>query len=303
MERVRTLHQTKVSDVRLLIPVINGLTKKEILSALPKLIKLNPGVVKEVFNRLLGIGVEYGPAELPLTSVELLVALHTIETSKVELKFIVKATSLCLAEKEVYTHDVLGSVLQQLVEITPLPTLLMRTVIQSLTLHPRLAGFVTNLLQRLILKQVWKQKVVWDGFIKCAQRLTPQSLGVLIQLPAQQLQDAITICPEFREPMLEHAREIMEHQIGHVSQQVMDVLLGISPYSTTESADLQIVVSAERGNGVAMIVRLMVFCIFSPFPQGNYSEEAPMSSHMPVKIKQEKDVEPPAAPTPPQSKE
>uniref|UniRef100_A0A182K4K1 Symplekin n=1 Tax=Anopheles christyi TaxID=43041 RepID=A0A182K4K1_9DIPT len=277
VERVRNLHQTKVSDVRLLIPVINGLTKKEILSALPKLIKLNPGVVKEVFNRLLGIGVEYGPTELPLNSVELLVALHTIETSKVELKFIVKATSLCLAEKEVYTHDVLGSVMQQLVEITPLPTLLMRTVIQSLTLHPRLSGFVTNLLQRLILKQVWKQKVVWDGFLKCAQRLTPQSLGVLIQLPAPQLQDAITICPEFREPMLEHAREIMEHQIGHVSQQVMDVLLGISPYSTTESAELQIV--------------------------GTYSEDAPMSSHMPVKIKQEKDVEPPANPTPPQSKE
>uniref|UniRef100_A0A182RXR1 Symplekin n=1 Tax=Anopheles funestus TaxID=62324 RepID=A0A182RXR1_ANOFN len=277
VDRVRTLHQTKVSDVRLLIPVINGLTKKEILNALPKLIKLNPGVVKEVFNRLLGIGVEYGTAELPLNPVELLVALHTIETSKVELKFIVKATSLCLAEKEVYTHDVLGSVMQQLVEIAPLPTLLMRTVIQSLTLHPRLSGFVTNLLQRLILKQVWKQKVVWDGFLKCAQRLTPQSLGILIQLPAQQLQDAITICPEFREPMLEHAREIMEHQIGHVSQQVMDVLLGISPYSTTESSDLQIV--------------------------SNYTDDAPMSSHLPVKIKLEKDVDPPVAPTPAQGKE
>uniref|UniRef100_A0A182PI55 Symplekin n=1 Tax=Anopheles epiroticus TaxID=199890 RepID=A0A182PI55_9DIPT len=277
VERVRTLHQTKVSDVRLLIPVINGLTKKEILSALPKLIKLNPGVVKEVFNRLLGIGVEYDTAELPLNSVELLVALHTIETSKVELKFIVKATSLCLAEKEVYTHDVLSSVMQQLVEITPLPTLLMRTVIQSLTLHPRLSGFVTNLLQRLILRQVWKQKVVWDGFLKCAQRLTPHSLGVLLQLPAPQVHDAITSCPDFREPMLEHAREIMEHQIGHVSQQVMDVLLGISPYSTTESTELQIV--------------------------GNYSEDAPMSSHMPVKIKQEKEAESPATATPPQSKE
>ncbi|XP_053659395.1 symplekin [Anopheles marshallii] len=278
VDRVRTLHQTKVSDVRLLIPVINGLTKKEILNALPKLIKLNPGVVKEVFNRLLGIGVEYGTAELPLNPVELLVALHTIETSKVELKFIVKATSLCLAEKEVYTQDVLGSVMQQLVEIAPLPTLLMRTVIQSLTLHSRLSGFVTNLLQRLILKQVWKQKVVWDGFLKCAQRLTPQSLGILIQLPAQQLQDAITICPEFREPMLEHAREIMEHQIGHVSQQVMDVLLGISPYSTTESSDLQVV--------------------------GNYSEDAPMSSHLPVKIKLEKDADPPVTPTTaPQGKE
>ncbi|XP_035795243.1 symplekin-like [Anopheles albimanus] len=276
VERVRTLHHTKVSDVRLLIPVINGLTKKEILNALPKLIKLNPGVVKEVFNRLLGVGAEFGSAELPLTPAELLVALHTIETSKVELKFIVKATSLCLAEKDVYTHDVLGSVMQQLVEMTPLPTLLMRTVIQSLTLHPRLFGFVTNLLQRLILKQVWKQKVVWDGFLKCAQRLTPQSLGILIQLPAPQLQDALNICPEFREPMLEHAREIMEHQIGHVSQPIMDVLLGISPYSATEANDLQIV--------------------------GNYSEDAPMLSHLPVKIKQEKkekDAEPPAAAMPP----
>ncbi|XP_058055491.1 symplekin [Anopheles bellator] len=266
VDRVRTLHHTKVSDVRLLIPVINGLTKKEILTALPKLIKLNPGVVKEVFNRLLGIGAEYGSDELPLTPTELLVALHTIETSKVELKFIVKACSLCLAEKDVYTHDVLGSVMQQLVEMTPLPTLLMRTVIQSLTLHPRLSGFVSNLLQRLILKQVWKQKVVWDGFLKCAQRLTPQSFGILIQMPAPQLQDALNICPEFREPMLEHAREIMEHQIGHVSQPVMDVLLGISPYSTTEANDLQIV--------------------------GNYSEDAPMSSHLPVKIKQEKEAEP-----------
>uniref|UniRef100_A0A182IR14 Symplekin n=1 Tax=Anopheles atroparvus TaxID=41427 RepID=A0A182IR14_ANOAO len=277
VERVRTLHQTKVSDVRLLIPVINGLTKKEIHNALPKLIKLNPGVVKEVFNRLLGIGGEYGSAELPLTPVELLVALHTIETSKVELKFIVKACSLCLAEKEVYTHDVLGSVMQQLVEISPLPTLLMRTVIQSLTLHPRLSGFVTNLLQRLILKQVWKQKVVWDGFLKCAQRLTPQSLGVLIQLPAPQLQDALKICPEFREPMLEHAREIMEHQIGHVAQPVMDVLLGISPYSASESSELQIV--------------------------GNYSEEAPMSSHLPVKIKQEKEVEKPTTTVAPAGKD
>ncbi|XP_058822982.1 symplekin isoform X2 [Topomyia yanbarensis] len=272
VERVRNLHQTRVSDVRLLIPVINGLTKKEVLSALPKLIKLNPMVVKEVFNRLLGVGAEYSSSNLPITPAELLIALHTIDTSKVELKWVVKATSLCLAEKETYTHDVLGSVVQQLVELSPLPTLLMRTVIQSLTLHPRLAGFITNLLQRLILKQVWKQKVVWDGFLKCAQRLAPQSMGILIQLPSAQLQDALNICPEFREPMLEHAREIMEHQIGHVSQDRMDVLLGISPHNPNEGNDLQIV--------------------------GNYTEDPPMVSHLPVLVKQEKDVERPE-PAPP----
>lgn len=89
VDRVRDLYHKRVSDVRFLIPVLNGLTKvscspstdwsqwstsgvcsivlvhfhklsdvvcvqKEVISALPKLIKLNPVVVKEVFNRLLG---------------------------------------------------------------------------------------------------------------------------------------------------------------------------------------------------------------------------------------------------------
>ncbi|GLV37948.1 Symplekin [Carabus blaptoides fortunei] len=45
-----------------------------------------------------------------------------------------KATSLCFAEKQVYTQEVLAVVIQQLMDINPLPTLLMRTVIQSLTL-------------------------------------------------------------------------------------------------------------------------------------------------------------------------
>jgi symplekin len=54
--RVRDLYQRSgTADVRFLIPVLNGLTKKEVIAALPRLIKLNPVVVKEVFNRLLGI--------------------------------------------------------------------------------------------------------------------------------------------------------------------------------------------------------------------------------------------------------
>lgn len=120
--------------------------------------------------------------------------------------------------------------------MTPLPTLLMRTVIQSLTLYPRLAGFITNLLQRLILKQVWKHKLIWDGFIKCCLRLQPQSMGVLIQLPVAQLQDALNICSELRSPLLEYAKEMNKHQISHVSQQVLDLLHGKS-IDTSESGE------------------------------------------------------------------
>lgn len=150
--------------------------------------------------------------------------MHAIDTSQAELKLIVKATSLCIAEKEVYTHEVLGVVMQQLIEMNPLPTLLMRTVIQSHTLYPRLSGFITNLLQRLIVKQVWKSKLIWDGFVKCCQKLQPQSMGVLIQLPAAQLQDALSICPDLKSPLLEYAREMNKHQISHVTSQVLEVL-------------------------------------------------------------------------------
>lgn len=57
VNQVRDLYQQRVPDVRFLIPVLNGLGKKEVLAVLPKLIKLNPDVVKKVFSRLLGTQV------------------------------------------------------------------------------------------------------------------------------------------------------------------------------------------------------------------------------------------------------
>ncbi|KAK2512595.1 symplekin [Columba livia] len=89
----------------------------------------------------------------PLSPGELLVALHNIDSSKCDMKSIIKATNLCFAERNVYTSEVLAVVLQQLMELSPLPVLLMRTVIQALAMYPRLGGFVTNILQRLIMKQ------------------------------------------------------------------------------------------------------------------------------------------------------
>jgi symplekin len=48
------LYHKRATDVRILIPVLTGLEKKEVVEVLPKLIKQSPNVVKEVFNRLLG---------------------------------------------------------------------------------------------------------------------------------------------------------------------------------------------------------------------------------------------------------
>lgn len=77
------------------------------------------------------------------------------------------ATNLCFGERNVYTSEVLAVVMQQLMEQSPLPMLLMRTVIQSLTMYPRLGGFVMNILSRLIVKQVsTKLKTNIHGFYR-----------------------------------------------------------------------------------------------------------------------------------------
>ncbi|KAM3607486.1 uncharacterized protein V6R79_008597 [Siganus canaliculatus] len=227
VERVRDLYHKRVPDVRFLIPVINGLEKNEVIQALPKLIKLNPIVVKEVFNRLLGTQHSEGSSSVsPLTPGDLLIALHNIDSTKCDMKSIIKATNLCFGEKNVYTSEVLAVVMQQLMEQSPLPMLLMRTVIQSLTMYPRLGGFVMNILSRLIVKQVWKYPKVWEGFVKCCQRTKPQSFSVLLQLPPAQLTSVFERCPEMREPLLQHVHSFTPHQQAHIPSSIMSVLEG-----------------------------------------------------------------------------
>ncbi|XP_058678806.1 symplekin [Ammospiza caudacuta] len=225
VKRVRDLYHKRLPDVRFLIPVLNGLEKKEVIQALPKLIKLNPIVVKEVFNRLLGTQHGDGTSAVsPLNPGELLIALHNIDSSKCDMKSIIKATNLCFAERNVYTSEVLAVVMQQLMEQSPLPMLLMRTVIQALTMYPRLGGFVMNILSRLIMKQVWKYPKVWEGFIKCCQRTKPQSFQVVLQLPPPQLAAVFEKCPELREPLLSHVRALTPHQQAHIPLSTMAIL-------------------------------------------------------------------------------
>ncbi|XP_073329198.1 symplekin [Pagrus major] len=227
VERVRDLYHKRVPDVRFLIPVINGLEKNEVIQALPKLIKLNPIVVKEVFNRLLGTQHSEGSSSVsPLTPGDLLIALHNIDSTKCDMKSIIKATNLCFGERNVYTSEVLAVVMQQLMEQSPLPMLLMRTVIQSLTMYPRLGGFVMNILSRLIVKQVWKYPKVWEGFVKCCQRTKPQSFSVLLQLPPAQLTSVFERCPEMREPLMQHVHSFTPHQQAHIPASIMLVLEG-----------------------------------------------------------------------------
>jgi len=233
VDKVRELYAHRVADVRFLIPVLTGLTRQEVAAALPKLIKLNPVVVKEVFNRLLGVSTSGTTGAM--SPADLLIALHNIDPTKSDMKTVMKATGICFQEKSIYTMEVLTIVLQQLMEQKEIPLLLMRTVIQSLALYPHLQGFTMNILQRLIVKQVWKQKTLWDGFIRCCQRTKPQSFTILLQLPPPQLKQLLVDAEDLRDPLLVHVQNFTEAQRRHVSTAIMAVLYNADAAASADS--------------------------------------------------------------------
>ncbi|CAF4244168.1 unnamed protein product [Adineta steineri] len=212
IEKVRDLYNKRVSDVRFLIPVLTGLEKKEIISALPKLIKLVQPVVKEVFNR-------------PILPFQLLIALHQISSEECELKTVMNAATLCLNERAIYTHDdVLAIVIQQLVDINPIPVLFMRMILQALRFYPKMVSFVMNILQRLITKQAWKQARIWEGFIKCCQKTRRHSFPLLLQLPPPQLKHVFQTAPELRHSLIRHIRSMSMAQRSLIPSSMLTVI-------------------------------------------------------------------------------
>jgi symplekin len=59
----------------------------------------------------------------------------------------------------------------------------------------------------LLLLQIWKYPKLWVGFLKCAILTKPQSYGVLLQLPAPQLENALNKNPVLKAPLVEHANQ------------------------------------------------------------------------------------------------
>ena len=214
VEKVKDLYEKQVSDVRFLIPVLSGMKKADIIALLPKLL-----TQKQALNRLITLDTNS-----PLSPQDLLINIHNLDPSKCDPELVKAATSMCLRERKVFTQNVLHIALQQLVNQPNIPLLFMRTTIESLKMYPAMAGFVMGLMQKLIVKQVWKQAELWEGFILCCKQTVPQSYAVILQLPPPQLRMFFNSCKDLREPILQHVQEFNESQRAHISKETMLVL-------------------------------------------------------------------------------
>lgn len=88
-------------------------------------------------------------------------------------------------------------------------------VIQAVTTYKSLQAFVsTTLLSRLIAKKVWETGPLWEGFIRCAKAIVPNSFPALLQLPKEQLKDVVTRQPTLRLPLREYVEKKMVGSVG-----------------------------------------------------------------------------------------
>jgi len=198
---VKDVYENRHPDARFLIPILPGLSKNETIAHLPKLIELPTNIVKTVINRIL----HNKPS--PLSPSELLIALHLMDPKVVSLKKAVEAIQLCFDQKVVVRQDVLAKVLQQLVDTTPIPPLFLRTVIQTIGRCKQMLGYVMGILKSLIVKQLWNDKRLWDGFIKCCKMTLPTSIPILLQLPAPQFEEALKKVPSIAEATVAYQKK------------------------------------------------------------------------------------------------
>lgn len=208
-------------DPKFLIPILPDLVKSEIIKYLPRVVTIlssekseDRAIIKAVFASIVTMPAQgFGSisSNLPrvrsselLSPVELMTLLHHSER-EIGLKMTMEAIRICFGMTDIFRSEVLGAVLNLILEEPDLPLLFMRTAIMAVRTYKSLSSYISTIfLSRLITKKVWQQPLLWDGFVICANQTAPASFGALIQLPRDQLRDVITRQPDLRTGLREY---------------------------------------------------------------------------------------------------
>ncbi|KAJ3304803.1 hypothetical protein HDV03_002345 [Kappamyces sp. JEL0829] len=225
IEKTRVTFIDRNLDVRFLLLIITYLDKDNVLKHLGKIVssledgnETQQAIVKKLFVDLTEVkqGINDEAPKSVVTPAELLIALHTLEDS-IGLKKALAATNICFSMPEIFKQEVLAIVLSQLSERARLPTLFMRSVIQSLNVFKGLSGFTNQLLTKLIGKQVWKQKKLWDGFVRIVNMNFPSSMSILLTLKKPQAIDVLVRSRKEKKESEKHLGEKLEEYLENVA--------------------------------------------------------------------------------------
>eukprot|EP01134_Creolimax_fragrantissima_P002552 CFRG2552T1 len=215
-------------NIHFLIQVLGGLTKDEIISNLGAMLSVGEVVTKDVLDRLLASYAVGGTGSGPISPADLLIAIHELRpTNKTSQKNFIFAHRYCFQKKDVYSPEVLGVAIQQMVDTVPLSQLLMSTVINSVAAYPKMQDFVLSILTRLISKGIWNSgQSLWKGWIKCSTlpQMQPQSYAVLLQLPQRQLGEILDQQPDLQDALVEYVKGLPILQQNQVPRDIRRTL-------------------------------------------------------------------------------
>ncbi|KAJ8902280.1 hypothetical protein NDN08_006687 [Rhodosorus marinus] len=185
-------------DVRFILPVLSFMDKETIKKFLPSLLR---SMDKDVFAMVLDVtSARNPPVMLPS---ELMYELHVIDG--VHEDAVKQALEQCFARTAVFKQEILATVLQRMVEMSPLPKLFLWTVIETVTHQPKLKSFISqSILRRLVERELWESHMLWEAFEAAA----PISVPVLLQLPPTQLREALTSSDKLRESLTRYTSEL-----------------------------------------------------------------------------------------------
>ncbi|GAA5942275.1 hypothetical protein JCM10213_004118 [Rhodosporidiobolus nylandii] len=203
-------------DPRFYALIVPECNKVEILRYLPRVVSLLNGTpqqkaaIRSIFLSIIAPPAHFSSINSlrtrsdSLSPVELMVFLHKHDT-EMGLKKTIEAISICFSMADGFRPEILAAFMQQVVDEPNMPNLFLRTVIQAVTTYKSLQPFVsTTLLSRLIAKKVWTVGPLWEGFIRLAKAIAPNSFAALLQLPKEQLSELVAKQPSMRAPMREY---------------------------------------------------------------------------------------------------
>ncbi|CAI4225034.1 unnamed protein product [Auanema sp. JU1783] len=154
--RLKALQEERNADVRTMIPVLNGLEKSDIIRILPQFVlkSVNQRTVRNVFKKIL-LGRHIDTGEPILSGVELVYEYHLImpstsnevETQIENLKDLI----------EYLPKEAIANAVEKIIDIRPIPVLFYSTLIAVIDKYPSLDSFLSNVLQKLISKELWKE--------------------------------------------------------------------------------------------------------------------------------------------------
>ncbi|GAA5909818.1 hypothetical protein JCM6882_002685 [Rhodosporidiobolus microsporus] len=203
-------------DPRFYAIIMSECNKTEIVRYLPRVVSLLNGTpqqkaaIRSIFLSIIAPPAHFSSINSlrtrsdSLSPVELMIFLHKHDT-EMGIKKTIEAIGICFSMADGFRPEILAAFMQQVVDEPNMPNLFLRTVIQAVTTYKSLQPFVsTTLLSRLIGKKVWTVGPLWEGFIRLAKAIAPNSFAALLQLPKEQLSELVQKQPTMRTPLREY---------------------------------------------------------------------------------------------------